>query len=148
MPYRDHFLAAPICAALVIGSLSPALAQQLPGMGGNGSGSVSKALGGLSGGAGGLAGQMLPSLSSASTGNVAGILSYCVQNNDLQGSAATTTLDALTHKNGVTSSSAYTAGQQGQLETGSGHSFSLSGVTQQVKTKVCGMALEHAKSLL
>ena len=40
------------------------------------------------------------------------------------------------------------SGQQGQLETGSGHSFSLNGVTQQVKTKVCGMALEHAKSLL
>ena len=135
MPYRDHFLAAPICAALVIGSLSPAQAQQLP------------QLPGMGGGAG-LAGQMLPSLSSASTGNVAGILSYCVQNNDLQGSAATTTLDALTHKNGVTSSSAYTAGQQGQLETGSGQSFSLSGVQQQVKTKVCGMALEHAKSLL
>jgi hypothetical protein len=133
MPYRDHFVAAPICAALVIGSLSPAVAQQLPGM---------------SGGAGGLAGQMLPSLSSASTGNIAGILSYCVQNKDLQGSAATTTLNALTHKNGVTSSSAYTAGQQGQLETGNGSSFSLSGVTQQVKTKVCGMALEHAKSLL
>jgi Protein of unknown function (DUF2501) len=146
MPYRDHFLAAPICAALVIGSLSPALAQQLPGIGGNGS--VSKALGGLSGGAGGLAGQMLPSLSSASTGNIAGILSYCVQNNDLQGSAATTTLDALTHKTGVTTSSAYTAGQQGQLETGSGNSLSLSGLTQQVKTKVCGMALQHAKSLL
>lgn len=147
MPYRDHFLAAPICAAFVIGSLSPALAQQLPGMGGNASGSVSKALGGLSGG-GGLTGQMLPSLSSASTGNIAGILSYCVQNNDLQGSAATTTLNALTHKSGVTSSSAYTAGQQGQLETGNGNSFSLSGLTQQVKTKVCGMALQHAKSLL
>jgi Protein of unknown function (DUF2501) len=91
---------------------------------------------------------MLPSLSSASPGNVAGILSYCVQNNDLQVSAATTTLDALTHKNGVTSSGAYTAGQQGQLETGSGHSFSLSGLQQPLKTKLCGMVLEHAKSLL
>jgi Protein of unknown function (DUF2501) len=148
MPYRDLFLGAPICAALVIVSLSPALAQQLPNVGGNVPGSVSKPLGGLSGGAGGLAGQMLPSLSSASTGNVAGILSYCIQNNNLQGGAATTTLDALTHKNGVTSSSAYAAGQQGQIETGGGNSFSLSGVQQQVKTKVCDMVLERAKSLL
>jgi hypothetical protein len=135
MPYRDHFLAASICAALVIGSHSPALAQQLPQLPGMG-------------GAAGLTGQMLPSLSSASTGNIAGILSYCVQNKGLQGNAATSTLNALTHKNGVTSSSAYTAGQQGQLETGSGQSFSLSGVQQQVKTKVCGMVLERAKSLL
>ena len=35
MSYRDQFLAVPICAALVIGSLSPVLAQQLPGIGGN-----------------------------------------------------------------------------------------------------------------
>nr|WP_249193323.1 YjjA family protein [Gluconobacter sphaericus] len=91
---------------------------------------------------------MLPNISSASTGNVAGVLTYCVQNNYLSGSGATSALSSLTGKQGVTSSSDYTAGQQGQLLTGGSNAFSLSSLKGQMKQKVCNMVLSHAKNLL
>ncbi|MCP1248608.1 YjjA family protein [Gluconobacter oxydans] len=91
---------------------------------------------------------MLPNISSASTGNVAGVLSYCVQNNYLSGSGATSALSSLTGKQDVTSSSDYTAGQQGQLLTGDSNAFSLSSLKGQMKQKVCNMVLSRAKNLL
>ena len=128
----------------------PALAQGLPGMMGVGSNTLSGAAGSLMGNSsgGGMMGQMLPSLSSSSTSNVAGVLNYCVQNNIIQGSSATSTLSALTGKSGVTSSSGYQAGEQGDIQSGSSNSFSLSSVDQQVKTKACNLVLQHAQSLL
>ncbi len=100
------------------------------------------------GGRGGAMGQMLPSLSSSSTGNVAGVLGYCVKNNIVQGSSATGALSALTGKSGVTSSSGYTAGEQGQIQSGNGNQVSLNGASRQIKTKACDMVLQHAQSLL
>ena len=124
----------------------PVLAQSMPGMGGaNG---LSGAASGLMGGGSGAMGAMLPSLSSSSTGNVAGVLSYCVKNNIVQGSSATGALSALTGQSGVTSSSGYAAGEQGQIQSGSGNNFSLGGASQQIKTKACDMVLKHAQSLL
>ncbi|MBU6397298.1 MAG: DUF2501 domain-containing protein, partial [Rhodospirillales bacterium] len=70
------------------------------------------------------------------------------QNNIIQGSSATSTLSALTGKSGVTSSSGYQAGEQGDIQSGNSNSFSLSGVDQQVKTKACNLVLQHAQSLL
>lgn len=99
-------------------------------------------------GMGSTMGAALPSLSSASTGNVAGVLSYCVQNNIVQGSSATNTLSALTGQSGVTSSSGYTEGTQGDIQSGNGNSFSLGGLSDQLKTKACNMVLQHAQSLL
>jgi hypothetical protein len=90
----------------------------------------------------------LPSLSSSSTGNVAGVLSYCVKNNIVQGATATSALSSLTGQSGVTSSSGYQAGEQGNIQSGSGSDFSLSGVSDEVKTKACNMVLQHAQSLL
>ncbi len=127
----------------------PALAQSFPGMSGGSnalSGAASSLMG--SGGGGGMMSQMLPSLSSSSTSNVAGVLSYCIQNNIVKGSSASSVLSALSGRNGVTSSSGYTAGTQGNIESGNGSSFSLSGVTQQIKNKACNMVLQRAQSLL
>lgn len=123
--------------------------SSLPGMGG-GSNSLSGVAGSMMGnsGMGSAMGGALPSLSSASTGNVAGVLSYCVQNNIVQGSSATNTLSALTGQSGVTSSSGYTAGTQGDIQSGSGNSYSLGGLSDQLKTKACNMVLQHAQSLL
>ncbi len=128
----------------------PALAQSLPGMMSGGSNTLSGAAGSLMGnsGGGGMMSQMLPSLSSSSTSNVAGVLSYCVQNNIVQGSSATSALSALTGKSGVTSSSGYQAGEQGDIQSGNGSSFALSSVNQQIKTKACNLVLQHAQSLL
>ncbi len=128
-----------VCAA-------PVFAQSMPGMGG--SSGLSGAASGLMGGGSGAMGSMLPSLSSSSTGNVAGVLSYCVKNNIVQGSSATGALSALTGQSGVTSSSGYAAGQQGQIQSGSGNNFSLGGASKQIKTKACDMVLQHAQSLL
>jgi hypothetical protein len=130
-------------------SAAPAFAQSIPGFSG-GSSALSGAAGNLMGGGGSssMLSQGLPSLSSSSTGNVAGVLSYCIQNNIIQGSSATSALSALTGRSGVTSSSGYTAGQQGDIQSGNGNSFSLSGVKDQIKTKACDLVLQHAHSML
>jgi hypothetical protein len=126
----------------------PAQAQlmdQLKGAVGSAQGSGG-ALGGLTGG--------LPSVTQASPGNTAGVLQYCVRNNLVSGSAATSVKDSVVSK--VTGSgqgandSGFKAGNSGLLQTGNGQSFSLSGsgVKEQVTHKVCDMVLEHAKSSL
>ncbi|MFT9015802.1 MAG: YjjA family protein [Acetobacter sp.] len=131
---------------------SSAHAQSIPGMG-----SAENAMGGMTGnsmsgmgssmGSGMMSG-MLPNLSSASSGNIAGVLSYCVQNNYLSGSGATSALSGLTSKAGLTSSSDYTAGQNGQLLTGESNPFSLSTLKSGLKQKVCSMVLNRAQNLL
>lgn len=97
-----------------------------------------------------MVGSMLPSLSSSSTGNIAGILGYCVQNNALQGakSTATSVLSNLTQKSDVTSSTAYAAGQNGLLQTGDNQMYSLANLKGELKTKLCSMVLNKAQSLL
>lgn len=126
---------------------SPAGAQLMDQLkGAVGSGQSGGALGGLAGG--------LPSVSQASPGNTAGVLQYCVRNNLVSGSAASSVKDSVVSK--VTGSgqgandSGFKAGNNGLLQTGNGQSFSLSGggVKEQVTHKVCDMVLEHAKSLL
>lgn len=145
---RYHSVAAAALGFAML-SFAPALAQSLPGMG-SGSNPLSGAVGSMMGNGAGssMMGGMLPSLSSSSTSNIAGVLNYCVQNNIVQGSSATNTLSALSGQSGVTSSSAYTAGTQGDIESGNGSTFSLGSVSQQLKTKACDMVLQHAKSLL
>ncbi len=126
-----------------------AQAQNIPGLGGgNASGSVPGLGGQLPGGVSGLMGQALPNVSSAGAANTSGILSYCVTNNYLKGDGATSALSRLTGKSGVQSSSAFSAGQQGQLETGNGSMFSLGGLQDQAKSKLCDMVLQHAQSML
>ena len=143
-------MAVTICGIAAF-SAAPVFAQSLPGMGGGSSG-LSGAASGLMGNSMGSSmgsGTMgLPSLSSSSTSNVAGVLSYCVKNNIIQGSSATSTLSTLTGQSGVASSSGYAAGEQGNIQSGSGSDFSLSGASAQVKTKACNLVLQHAQSLL
>lgn len=109
--------------------------------------------GGGNGGAGGLMGG-LPSVAQASPSNTAGVLQYCVRNNYLSGSAASSLKDSLLGKASGSgqhaNDSAFKAGNSGLLETGNGQNFSLSGkgLKQEVTHKVCDMVLQHAKSLL
>lgn len=117
--------------------------HSIPSLGGSG-GSMSN----MTGGVGGLLGNAMPSVSSAPTGNLAGVLSYCVQNNYVQGAGATSALSALSGRSGVASSPAYTQGQQGMLQTGSGNTLSISGMKDQMRTKLCSMVLNRAKSSL
>jgi len=105
-------------------------------------------MGGMGSMAGGMMGSMLPSVSSASSSNVAGVLSYCVQNNYLGGNTASSTLGSLTGRQGITASPDYAAGQQGQLLTGGASPFSLSSLGSGLKQKLCSSVLSRAQGLL
>lgn len=117
-----------------------ASAQSLPSLGKD----LSK---GLGSGASGLMGQGLPNVASAGTANTTGMLGYCIKRKYLNNASAGSVLSRLSGRGGLDASPEYTAGQRGQLQTGSG-TFSLSGVQDQVKGKICDMVLDHAKSLL
>ena len=114
---------------------------------------------GASGMGGGLGGMSMPSVGSASSGNIAGVLQYCMKNNYLgSGSNAGTTESSLLGKlgHGTTSSSQYESGSQGQLQTGNGQTMSLDagggsgggGLKAKLTQKVCDQVLQHAKSML
>ncbi len=127
----------------------PARAQlmdQLKGAVGSAQSGGGGTMSGLTGG--------LPAVGQASPSNNAGVLQYCVRNNYVSGSSASSVKDSIVSK--VTGSgqgsndSGFKAGNSGLLQTGNGQNFSLAGggVKEQVTHKVCDMVLQHAKSLL
>ncbi|WP_293972166.1 DUF2501 domain-containing protein [Sphingomonas sp.] len=95
----------------------------------------------------GLGSSLLPNISSTSTGNAAGLLSFCVKNKLLGGQNATAVLGKLTGQSGVTGSKDYAAGQSGLVQTGQGSGFSLANAKGQIKSKLCDMVLKHGTSL-
>jgi hypothetical protein len=130
---------------------APAAHAQLGGLlnqGNSNTGETGNALGNLGGLGNGLS---LQSLTSGSTGNVAGVLEYCVKNNYL-GGGASSVKDGLMSKLGGSSSSdsGYTDGAKGILDSGSGKQVDLSGggLKEQITKQVCDKILEQGKSLL
>lgn len=116
------------------------------GAGGGASGG-SGALGGLGGA---LSGQ---SMTAGSTGNVAGILEFCIKNNYLKGNAASGVKDALMGKLGggsAKSDSGYGDGAKGILNSTGGNKMDLGGggLKAEVTRQVCDTVLSQAKSLL
>lgn len=112
--------------------------------------------GGL-GGMGGLGkiGSALPgtSLTSGSTGNVAGLLEFCIKNNYLGGNDASSIKNKLMGKlpgGAASSDSGYTDGAKGLLKSSDGKQLDLSGggLKEQVSRQVCDQVLNQAKSLL
>jgi hypothetical protein len=136
-----------LALAGVVAAAPPAGAQLLDQLKG--------VVGGGQGGSGGLPGG-LPSVGSASSGNTAGVLQYCVKNNYLSAGSASPVQSALMSKvrGQGTGDPGYRAGSDGLLETGNGQSYSLGnstvsgGLKEQATHKVCDMVLQHAKSLL
>ncbi len=110
---------------------------------------LGNALGALTGGGGGTA---LPSVGSASMGNIAGLLEYCVTNNLLGGGAGGVQQSLLGKLGGAgqaAGNSDYTAGTQGMLQTGGGQGFNLGGdMMTQLKQQVCTMIMQRAQSFL
>jgi len=142
--------AAGLIAMLLLLPLPAAHAQLgglLNGAGSNGSGGGVGNLGGM------LSGQ---SMSSGSAGNVAGILQFCIKNNYLGGSSASSAAsvkDGLMGKlNGGTPSSdkGYADGAKGILNSSSGQKLDLSGggMKEQVTKQVCDKILAQGKSML
>ena len=138
------------------------------------SASTQNGLGDLSGlgGLGGLLGGALSSVGSIGAGNAAGLLGYCLKNNLLgQGGAlgaltggrnapragsttrapatgAQSILQRLTGRQGVQTSPGYAAGQDGEVQAPNGQAFSLDDFGGQVKTRMCSIVLNRAKSFL
>ena len=99
---------------------------------------------------GALSGQ---SLTAGSTGNVAGILEFCIKNNYLKGNAASGVKDALMGKLGggsAKSDSGYGDGAKGILNSAGGNKVDLGGggLKAEVTRQVCDEVLSQAKSLL
>lgn len=136
-------------AGLLLAPQRPAQAQvlnQLQNSLGSDRGSADSAMGGLGG--------AMPSVDHASPTNLAGLLQYCVKNNYLSGSAASSVKDSLLNKATGSSrsptDSQFSAGNKGLLETGQGQNFALGGggIKDQMTHKVCDLVLQHAKSML
>ncbi|OXI88777.1 hypothetical protein CFB50_09835 [Burkholderia sp. AU33423] len=149
---------ATVAGALIglLAPFSPAHAQlgdvlKQVGGGGDAGGSAGGALGNLGGA---LTGGGGASLMPGSTGNVAGLLQFCIQNNYLGGASggASSVKDALMGKLGgnASSDSGYTSGASGVLDAGNGSKLDLSGggLKQQVTKQICDKVLTQAKSLL
>ena len=93
----------------------------------------------------------LGSLTSGSTGNVAGVLEFCLKNNYLGGaSGAAAVKDKLLGKLGGTPSSdaGYSDGAKGLLTGSNGSTFDLSNVKEQITKQACDKILSQGKSLL
>lgn len=103
----------------------------------------------------GAAGGMLSgnSVTAGSTGNVAGVLEYCLKNNFLGGGDASSTKDKLLGKLGgsTASDSGYKEGSQGLLKSSDGKQLNLGevgGMKSEITKKVCEQILAQGKSLL
>jgi len=112
--------------------------------------SGSGGLGNLSGMGGALTGQ---SLTSGSTGNVAGVLQFCIKNNYLSGGSASSVENSLTSKlsgGSPSSDSGYADGAKGILKSSSGQQVDLSGggLKQEATKQVCDKILAQGKSML
>jgi hypothetical protein len=140
MPHRHVH---PLLALTLIAGMPltlPGVAQaQIPGMSGG--------IPGISGGSA-ASGLGMPDVASMGVGNATGVLSYCVKNQILGGSDATSALGALTGKPEVKSSDGFAAGSAGNVLGGDGLKLSLDSVPAPMKSKVCGMVLKQAKSFL
>lgn len=109
---------------------------------------------GQSSGLGSMLGGGIPSVSQASPGNTAGVLQYCIRNNYVNGGSASSVKDLMVNKMSgsgqATRDPSFQSGNDGNLQTGNGQSFSLggTGAKEQITRKVCDLILQHAKSLL
>jgi len=109
-----------------------------------------------SGGAGnlGAAGSALSgqSITSGSTGNVAGVLEFCIKNNFLGGKDASSVKDKLMGKLGGSSETdnGYQDGAKGLLKGSDGKQLDLSGsgMKANITKQVCSTVLSQGKSLL
>jgi hypothetical protein len=137
-----------LAASLPFQAAHAQLGNLLPG--GSNSSSGGGGLGSSLGSLGGLGGQ---SLTSGSTGNVAGVLQFCIKNNYLSGDSASSVKDSLMSKlpgGSSTTDSGYSEGSRGILSGSNGKQVDLSGggLKEQLTKQVCDKILAQGKSLL
>ena len=161
-----HRTLAAVLVVLAACLASPVHAQLLDSLRNAGAGRGAPGPG--TGALGGMGGLSMPSVGSASSNNVAGVLSYCVRNNYVGGDSGASSVESrLASKLGAgatPSDPQFASGEQGTLQT-AGQGFSLgggngssgddsggdgngSGLKAQMTRKVCAQVLKHARSLL
>jgi len=103
---------------------------------------------------GGLGDLSLQSLTSGSTGNVAGLLDFCIKNNYLGAGGAESIKDKLMDKLGgpskASSDSGFASGSRGILQNSHGKTLDLSGsgLKATATEQVCEKILAQGKALL
>jgi hypothetical protein len=112
-------------------------------------GTGNEAMGAAVNAAGALGGQ---SVTAGSTGNLAGVLQYCLKNRFLGGSEASSVSDKLMGKLGGSSAAAsdkgYQNGAKGILTSTDGKQLDVSGAAKaELAKQVCNQVLAQAKSL-
>ncbi|MFM0733953.1 DUF2501 domain-containing protein [Paraburkholderia sediminicola] len=149
--YRTTALGILFAALLPVSGAQAQLGNLLNQSGGSGGGS-SGGLGSLGSMGSALSGQ---SLTSGSTSNVAGVLEFCIKNNYVSGSGASSVKDSLMSKlpggsSSASSDSGYTDGAKGILSSSSGQQLDLSGggLKQQATKQICDKILAQGKSML
>jgi Protein of unknown function (DUF2501) len=139
-------IAAAVLGSLVLATPSHAQVEDLLKQGQQ-SGKAS-GLGKLDGLGSALSGGALP----GSTGNIAGLLQFCIKNSFLKGEESSSVKDKLMGKLGGTPApdSGYAEGAQGLLKSGDGKQLDLSGggLQAQASKQICDQILSQAKSLL
>lgn len=157
----SRFFATPVALLLAASLASSATAQtQQP---------TESQSGGLMGSLGGLLGGGMPSVGSIGAGNAAGLLGYCLKNKLLgqggalgaltgsqratspaapRASGAQSILQRLTNRQGVQTSPGFAAGQAGEIQAPNGQGLSLDDLGGQIKTRMCSLVLNRAKSFL
>ena len=153
--YRTAAIQVLFVSLLPVASAQAQISDMLKSQMGNSSqGGADSSAGGLSS-LGSLGGGSLQSLTSSSTGNVAGVLEFCIKNNYLSGNGASSVKDSLMSKlpGGASSSSSdsgYEDGSKGVLDSGGGKQLDLSGAgLKAAATKqVCDKILSQGKSML
>lgn len=149
--YRTTATAVLIAVLLNVPAAQAQLGDLLKQGGGGGTGS-SGGLGSLGNMGSALSGQ---SLTSGSTGNVAGVLEFCIKNNYLSGNGASSVKDSLMSKlpggsSAAPSDSGYTNGAKGILSSSDGKQLDLSGggLKEQATKQICDKILSQGKSML
>jgi hypothetical protein len=143
-----------VAALFPVGSAHAQLGDLLDKAKSAGSGAGAGAGAGAVGGSGGLGGLLGgQAMTAGSTGNVAGILEFCIRNNYLKGNAASGVKDALMGKlpgGSAKSDSGYGDGAKGILNSAGGNKVDLGGggLKADVTRQVCDTILSQAKSLL
>ena len=89
-----------------------------------------------------------PNISSISPGNAAGLLSYCVKNKYLPESNANSVVNGLLKKPGARSSSAFAAGQKGQIMNAGSAPVAMTEIPHEFQSRACNAVLKKGRSLL
>ncbi|WP_202757949.1 DUF2501 domain-containing protein [Delftia acidovorans] len=152
---KTSIASALLCAMLGLG----ALPAQASGLGGDKAAASSEGagsgLGGMLGaGAGGAGALSALGLSpSATAGNAAGVISYCMKNNYLNADKAAQVKDQLLGKLGMQKQeepkdTGFQNGLGGLVTGSNGKSFSIDKLKGDLKEKACDFVLDNAKSLI